>query len=211
MSLSDEKILKAKHIINEAEKQEKEKQESKENLENELKESIMDGKVHIYGQEVEFSRRKNEEYGVSIMMPTTSFDLDEQLKMEIYPSGNRPKYVYGNATVNLVISLNLTNNRIPVDKLEPFLDYGEKLLKVTMPKVTNIERKMIDKEDYQIGVMEFISTAIDTEVYNTTFYVIVKGQILMGNINFPLKYKERQLTIAKEMLESFEIEDVEEQ
>lgn len=209
MSLNDEQILKARHAIEEAEKQEKEKRESKENLENELKESIMDGKVHINGQEVEFSRRLNEEYGVSMMMPTTSFDLDEQLKMAIYPSDNRPKYVYGNDSVNLVISLNLTTSRIPEDKLEPFLDYAEKLVRATGPRVTHIKKKMVDKKGCKLGVMEFISSAIDTKVYNTTFYAVVKGQLLIGNINFPLKYKERQLKIVKEMLESFEIEDME--
>ncbi len=209
MSFSDEEILKARHAIKEAEKQEKENRTSKENLEAELKESILGGKVHIYGEEVEFSRRRNEEYGVSMMMPTTSFDMDDKLKETIYPMESRPKYVYGNATVNLVVSLNLTTSRIPEDKIEPFLDYAEKLIKATGPKVTHIKKKMIHKEKCRIGVMEFISTAMDTKVYNTTFYAVVKEQLLIGNINFPIAYRERQLKIVKEMLESFEIEETE--
>lgn len=207
MSYKDEDILKAKRAMEQASRQEEERKHDEENLKAELKESIFDGKIHIYGEVVEFSRRKNEEYGISIYMPTSSYDLDDTLKSVLYPMESRPKYVYGNATVNLVITLNLTSHKIPEDKIEAFLAYTEKMLRAIGPKVTHLKKQVIDKDTYKMGVVEFVSSAIDTRVYNTTFYVVVNEQLLIGNINFPMKYKDRQMQIVKEMLESFQIEE----
>lgn len=206
MAYKDEEILKARRAMEQAAKREEEKKHDKEVLDAELEESIFDGMIHIYGEEVPFARRHHEEYGVSMFMPTESFELDELMKKALYPMESRPKYVYGHKSVNITTSLNLTEHKIPTEQIEAFMDYAEKLLRVSGPKVTHLKKRMIKKETYKIGVIEFVSSAIDTKVYNTTFYVVVGENLLIGTIYFPLQYKDRQMKIVKEMVESFEID-----
>lgn len=205
MEKLDEEILKARRSIKQAE----EKNHSQENIEKELEESIFSGKVHIYGQEVEFARRTLEEYGVSIIMPVTSYDLDKELKKAIYPMDTRPKYVFGNKSVDITVSFQHTVHKISKEQLEEFLAYSEKLLLSVGPKVMFLQKHTLEKEEDKIGVMEFVSSAMDTNVYNIQFYIPVEDGLLIGAINFPVKYKDRQMKIAQEMLQSVEIERTE--
>lgn len=202
MEKLDEEILKARRSV----KQEEEKKHSQENIEKELEETIFSGKIHIYGEEVEFARRTLEEYRVSILMPVTSYELDEELKKAIYPMDTRPKYVFGNMSVNITVSFQHTVHKILKEHLEDFMAYSKKLLLSVGPKVMFLQTNMLEKENDKIGVMEFVSSAMDTNVYNIQFYIPVDDGLLVGAINFPVKYKDRQMKIAHEMLQSIEIE-----
>lgn len=198
----DEEILKARRNI----KEEEEKNHSQENIEKELEESIFSGKIHIYGEEVEFSRKTIEEYGVSILMPVTSYELDDEIKKVIYPMDTRPQYVFGNRSVNITVSFQHTVHKILKEQLEDFMTYSRKLLLSVGPKVMFLKTNMLEKENDKIGVMEFVSSAMDTNVYNIQFYIPEDDGLLIGAINFPVKYKDRQMKIAQEMLQSVEIE-----
>lgn len=198
----DEEILKARRNI----KEEEEKNHSQENIEKELEESIFSGKIHIYGEEVEFSRKTIEEYGVSILMPVTSYELDDEIKKVIYPMDTRPQYVFGNRSVNITVSFQHTVHKILKEQLEDFMTHSRKLLLSVGPKVMFLKTNMLEKENDKIGVMEFVSSAMDTNVYNIQFYIPEDDGLLIGAINFPVKYKDRQIKIAQEMLQSVEIE-----
>lgn len=205
MEKLDEEILKARRSI----QQQEEKNHSQENVEKELEESIFLGKIHIYGEEVEFARRTLEEYGVSILMPVTSYELEEEFKKAIYPMDTRPKYVFGNKSVNITVSFQHTVHKILKEQLEDFMTYSKKLLLSIGPKVMFLQSDMLEKEDDKIGVLEFVSSAMDTNVYNIQFYIPLDDGLLIGAINFPVKYKDRQMKIAQEMLQSVEIERIE--
>lgn len=202
MKFKDEEILKARRAI----EKEAERKHSEDNINKELEESIFDGVIHIYEEEVQFERRRNEEYGISMMMPAASFEVDEELKKLLYPMDKRPKYVYGNESVNITVSFNYTEHKISEEQLDMFLSYSEKLLRSAGPKVMHVKKQMCQRDGYKMAVMEFASAAVDTKVYNIVFYVSIKGKLLMGTIYFPLELKKRQIKIAKEMLDSFAIE-----
>ena len=73
------------------------------------------------------------------------------------------------------------------------------------PKVTNVEKKAEEKEDFNIGILQFVSRAVDMMVYNIQYYVSMNGKLLMGTVTFPSKYKKRMIPLAKEIIGSIEI------
>lgn len=199
--MNDQEILKLKKEMAEAKKQ----LESQEHMEEEAKESIYDEVVHIIGKEVHFERRQIQELGVSIYMPETFFSFAEDVKKLIYPAGNAPQFVFGGEEINFQVSVSQTVHAVPDSGMKEFVKISADMLSAVGPRVTIIEKKVWEKEDFHIGVLEFVSRAIDMMVYNIQFYVSIEGKLLMGNVNFPSKYKKRLIPIAEEIINSIEI------
>lgn len=197
----DEEILKAKKAIEE----EKKKNESAKNLVKEAEESIYDEKVHILGTEVKFEERIIEELGISIYMPETFFRFTDDLAKMVYPGGNSPSHVFGGENINFQMIFNRTQHTVSDDKMKEFMDLTSKVLKTIGPKVTIVEKKVVEKEDYHIGIMSFVSRAIDIMVFNVQYYVSLNGKLLMGGITFPSRYKKRFIPMAEEIITSLTI------
>ena len=48
-------------------------------------------------------------------------------------------------------------------------------------------------------------------VYNIQYFVSIDGQLLLGTINFPSKFKKRMIPMAKEIIRSIEVIKTEEE
>lgn len=201
MGYQDEEILKAKKALEE----EKKRVQSKENMEKEKEESIYDEVVHIIGKEVKFERRVIPELKVSIYMPESFFQFAEEIKKLIYPGANPPSHVFGGEDLNFQMSLSQTEHAVPDTGMKEFVKISAQLLEAIGPKVTIVEKRVEEKEDMHIGVLDFVSKAVDMPVYNMQFYISVDGKLLMGNVNFPSKYKKRLIPLAKEIITSLEM------
>lgn len=200
MGYADEEILKEKRRL----KNEAIKNQSDETIEKEIEESIFDGTIHIYGEGVRFSKRVIEELGICIWMPDEFSVLDKEIAEKIYPFGNRPSHVFASPNINFNIAFNQTNNKVANDEMKEFLKVSRKLIENMGPKARIIKTEVKEKEDINIGIMEFITNAIDTAVYNIIFNVGMDDRLLIGTINFPVKYKKRQVSLAREIIGSFE-------
>lgn len=202
MEHMDQELLKQKKLL----KQEEEKRSSQENMEQEAEESIYDETVHIIGVPVKFERRQIPELGVSIYMPETFFLFADDIKKLIYPAGNAPSHLFGGEDINFQLALGQTVHKVPDEGMKEFVKISAQMLEAMGPKVTIIEKKVEEKDDFHIGMLSFVSKAVDMAVYNIQFYISLQGQLLLGTINFPSKYKKRMIPLAKEIIQSIEIE-----
>lgn len=203
MEYMDEELLKAKRQLQEQEK----KSMSEETLERELKESIFDGKIHIFEREVVFARRIISELGISIYMPEEFFKLDDETRKIIYPMDRAPSYVYCSDKINFQIAFNYTENNVPNDGIARFMIIAKKLIENMGPKVRILGTAVIEKDGKNIGIMEFLSKAIDMTMYNVMFYFSLEERLMIGTINFPSEYKKRLVKVAKEIIDSLKIEE----
>lgn len=201
MGYQDEEIIKAKKAIEE----EKKRLEAKENIEKENDQSIYDGPVKIFGKEVLFQKREIQELGIRIYMPESFFQLTGDIAKLIYPGGNSPSHVFGGEDINFHMSFNQTAHVVPNDRMKDFVKLSAQMMEVMGPKVKIIEKKVEVQEDINIGILEFVSKAVDMMVYNVQFYVSIEEKLLIGCINFPSKYKKRMIPLAKEIISGFEI------
>ena len=203
MAFMDEEILKQKRKMEDAQKQ----FESQKNMEAEAESSIYDEQVMIMGNPVHFERREIEGIGVSIMMPTTFFRFEEDITRMVYPAGNPPTHLYGGENIPFQISMNLTEHKIPNDKIKDFLKLSEQMIKAVGPRATIVDKVVKEKEDYQIAILSFVTRAMDMMVFNNQFYLTVGENLLIGTVNFPSKYKKRFMNMAQEIIMSVEKED----
>ncbi len=212
MAYKDEEILKAKREIEQAEK----KIEANKNQESEAQESIYDEKVHIIGVETHFERRQIPELKVSIYMPENFFQLADDIKKLIYPAGNAPSHVFAGEDINFQMALSQTVHKVPDSGMKEFVDTSAQILQAIGPKVTIVEKIVEEKVDdngdsFHIGMLAFVSKAVDMMVYNIQYFVSIDGQLLLGTINFPSKFKKRMIPMAKEIIRSIEIIKTEEE
>ena len=200
----DEEILKEKRRIQQEQAQLLEN-ETKE-FESEKEESIFDGEITVEGQKVRFERVEIPELQISIMMPDFFFLLSEEVKQYIYPAGNRPSHIYGGENIYYQVSLSKTSHKIPDEGMVKFLPLAKKLMEVMGPKTkilaANVIKHQAEDSCYHVGILEFISQAVDMSIYNVMFYISINNQLLMGNINFPYKKRNSYMKIAKETIDS---------
>ena len=199
MGFQDEEIIKKKKDL----EQQKKLRESQDRLEKEAEESIYDEIVHIIGEEVHFQRREIPDLKISIYMPETFFLFTDDVKHLVYPGANAPTHVFGGENINFQMSFHQTEHIVPDDGMKKFMDITADLMKAVGPRVTIIEKKVLEKEDFHIGVLQFVSRAIDMMVYNFQYYISMEDdRLLIGGITFPSKYKKRFFPLAKEMIDS---------
>lgn len=203
MKYVDEELLKARKELERKAKEEKEERDKV--IEEENKESIFNGEVHIDGELVAFEERKNEELHISIWMPKELEMLPEEMIAAVYPMGNRPKLVYTGRNINMSIAFNPTNHQIPNNNVADFLQYYKKMLENMGPKNRITSTGIVDSGEYHIGCIEAITQAMDTSVKNHMFYISINGNLLMGNITYPLKFRKRQEVISREMISSLKV------
>lgn len=206
MKYKDEEILKAKKTIAEEAK----RRESKKNIEKEIQESIYDDKVHIIGEEVHFERRMISELKVSIYMPEGFFRFADDVAKLLYPMGNTPSHIFGEQDINFQMLLSQTTHQVPDSGMKSFVEMASKLIDVMGPKVTIVEKRVEEKKNekgevFHIGILSFVTRAIETTAYNVQYYISIDGKILMGSITFPSKYKKRMIPLANEVISSIEL------
>lgn len=123
----------------------------------------------------------------------------------IYPSPNAPTFVFGGERINFQMSMNQTQHIVPDAGMKEFINISARLLEAAGPKVTIVEKKVKEKEGRHMGVMSFVSKAVDMMVYNVQYYISMDNKLLIGGITFPSKYKKRMIPLSEEIMDSLEI------
>lgn len=195
---TDEQILKMKKKI----EQQIQQREKEENLEEEINQSIFDGKVKILGKEVVFERREIPEFGISILMPKDFEELDADLRKLVYPSSNGPQHVYTSEDEYMNISFKKNSNIVKKEQLKEFVNLSRKIMEVSGPKVKIVKTGEIKNEDMTIGTMEFISNALDGVIYNYMGFVLLETGVLLISIVYKNARKKRFNPLAREILQS---------
>lgn len=216
MSYTDEEILKGKKAIQQQQKEAMEK--VKEEAETEASASITDDEITLFGQSVHYERVSIPELKISLLMPESFFRLADDMVQIIYPAGNRPSHVYSGENIIYQVSFTKTVNQVPNDGIPKFLPMARKLMEKMGPKTRILNADTIahsfmlgeEEKTYNIGIIEFISAAVDMNIYNVMFFFSIENQLMIGNIVTQNKYKNRIAQIAKETIDSLEIYEEEE-
>lgn len=187
---------------------EKEEKEKKEILEKESAESIFDGKIHIYEKEVNYVRKKFNEYGISILVPDSFEEMADEDKNAIYPYGKAPKHVLAGEAAPYQISLNKTDNIVPDDGIPKFVKLAKEVTERIGPQAKVLSAYSIKKDDHNVGLMEIATMGLDGPVYNMQFYVSLSDQkIVIGALTCQSKRFNRMQSIMMETVESIIFEE----
>jgi hypothetical protein len=120
---------------------------------------------------------------VIIDLPDDFKLMGEEMLAVKYPSNNRPTLVYTNESGSVNFAFNHTANHITKDQLPEFLQAFIQQFKSLYPQIKWIKKETTVVNGKSFIVMEFITPAIDTYIYNLMYVTELQGRMLMCSFN----------------------------
>lgn len=196
---ADEELLKRKKLIRQMAEEAEEKQ-----VEEEIRESIFNGSIHIYGEEFFFERRDLPEAGIRMLMPVIFEEVDEETRKAVFPMGRAPKPVYSSDRDLFNIAVKRTEHKVPQDHILEFTGISCQLLERMGPQAKILKKYTHDAADMKIGVMEFLTMAIDGRLYTINCLFPFEEGVVIVSFSFLSKVRDRIRPILMEMIQSIE-------
>lgn len=118
-----------------------------------------------------------------ILLPSDFNIMSADMLSAKYPSGNRPTLVYSNddGTVNLAV--NHTVNQMTVDQLEEAKGVFVGQFTQMYPAAQWYQKDMAKINGRDFVVLELVTPAIDTQIYNLMFITSLEDRMLMFSFN----------------------------
>lgn len=201
MEYSDELIIKARQERDRFE----EARHSQETVEQEIKQSIYDEVVHVFGIPVQFEDFNIIDGKASIRMPSDFIARSQEEIESVYFLGSKPQYVFSDGFLNFMVALNWTSNAIAEEHIFDFTKFAKNAIERIGPKARILNTEKLQRENGNMSILQFIAQTIDSVNYNVMFFVSLEGRLFIGSINFEQKYAKRLLPLALEMAKSFTI------
>ena len=203
----DEFIQKARR---EREKLE-ETRHSEEVVEEEIKQSIYDDTVTVFGIPVIFRDHSIIEDKAVMRMPEDFIPRTEEEIASVYFLGSRPQYVFSNGYLNFMAAFNWTNNVMPDASIFDFTKFAKQAIERIGPKDHFMNEEKITQEGSSLSILQFVAQTIDSVNYNVMFFSSLDGRLLIGSVTFDHKYAKRLLPLVLEMVKSFRIKQEKEE
>lgn len=193
-------------IVNEVDEIRKIKEKEEIEL---LVSEILSGETLIDEKPIIFEKRFFYDDTLSIFLPK-DFDFMDMAMVKIkYPSENRPNIIISDLEGFYSFMLNHTNSKLKEAEIKEFTD----IMKTTLSKsnASIIFKSTGQKEinDKNIGFLEFISPALDYDIYNLMYFVSFDERALIIGFNCIKDLSSSWKNIAKAVFETLEIKEVE--
>lgn len=201
----DEKILTLRQEVKEAKALGEREARENANLEREIAQSIYDERVEIFGQPTVFAERNLLDDKISMRLPVDFEPLDEESVKLMYRFGNPPPLVMSNEPLRFTLGFNDTEHRVADNQLKEFVEVAQLMLERVGPKVSILEKDMIDCGPDRVALLAMVSQTLDAPLYNIMFYVSINGRLVMGFINFKYEDHKRLAPLAKEIIGSLRV------
>jgi hypothetical protein len=164
---------------------------------------IYAGEVRAGSEILLFERAGLYEDRFSVMLPKSFVDLPKALAKLKYPAENRPSVIKTNddTTVNFAFSF------YKRDFSEAQVESALKSLKAGVGKLTPgarfFETRILQTEDgVKFGYFDFLTAAIDTELYQLFGFIPVDGKFLHIIFNAPANMMRTWRPVAVQVLQS---------
>lgn len=144
---------------------------------------------------------------IEIKIPKNFNVMSEELMKIKYPSERRPTIVYSNESGGINVGLNLTQNQANQELISPYKDNLVQSLKKAYPTAVWNDSGVKEINGKQVGYLELITPALDTEIYNLMFFTDLDGKLLMCTFNCTKETMQDWVQTAKEIMNSLKIKD----
>lgn len=128
--------------------------------------------------------------------------MSEEMLVAKYPSSNRPTLVYTNENGTINFAFNHTQNKIPKDKLPELLPAFVGQFNSIYPQIKWAKKETEIINGKQFVVLEFITPATDSKIYNIMYVTVLDGKMLMCTFNCLESQKSAWEVKAKKSLNS---------
>ena len=166
--------------------------------------NIQDIKTEFYAnnEKIELEEINILSNKIHILMPKSFSIMSEEMSIIKYPSENRPTLIYTNESGSINITLNHTKNLATKDQIPEYVDYFKEIYENQYPSIKWYNSTVEEINGKSIGVLELLSPAIDTSIYNLICLTDLDGRLLLLAFNCTQEELDDWKPIAKTIMQS---------
>lgn len=133
--------------------------------------------------------------------------MGEEMLEAKYPASNRPTLVYTNENGTVNFAFNHTTNKIPKGKLPEILPAFVGQFNSIYSQIEWFKKDVEKVNGKDFVVLEFITPATDSKIYNIMYVTVIEGRMLMCSFNCLESQRNEWEFKAKESLNSIVINE----
>lgn len=145
---------------------------------------ISSGNVLIDGKNIAFGEREAIKGKMWLWMPDEFGPLSKELARLKYPNENRPDIIYTNKETTVNVTFSHKREKLKEGEEEEIRNYMKEIVKRVQTSSEMIEEGTVKTEEGCLLVwFDFVTSAIDTDIYNLMFFSSLEGRLLIGSCN----------------------------
>lgn len=142
---------------------------------------------------------------IELAIPT-AFEIMSEERMKIkYPSAQRPSLVYTNESGEINVALNYTESPANPQLLPAYKDNFVQTFERMHPTADWRGSGLQSIQGKEIGYLELITPAIDTDIYNLLFFTDLEGKLLLFTFNCTKRHLEEWAPRARAIMDSLRV------
>lgn len=142
---------------------------------------------------------------VEILVPKSFTIMPEEMAKMKYPSEKRPTLIYSDKEGSVNLAFNYTTSQITDKDIPSFEPQIKKQFENLYPSATWYKDTVLTINNKKVGVLELLTPATDTKIYNLMFFIELEGKLLMSTFNCTENQMEEWKPVANEIMQSLKI------
>jgi len=167
--------------------------------------NISDGFIIIDDKKITVKRRFLLDKKMSVIMPEAFTLMSKEVAKIKYPSENRPAVIYTNEDTTINFTFTHRDDKASNEEIPGVKDAIQPLVMRMFPSSSVIESETIEASGKNISYYDYITPALDMEIYNLTFMFSLEERLVLGGFNCPSDAMDDWKPVFLQMLESAEI------
>ncbi|MFB5763889.1 hypothetical protein [Paenibacillus medicaginis] len=164
--------------------------------------------VEIDGEKVLFHEQELFDGRVRITMLRTFRQMTRQEAAVKYPSERRPALIFTNDDLTVNLTFNHTANVLDEADVEEFKDAMAQITRSTQPVREWIGDGVRRTEEKTFGYCEFMSPALNTNIYNLLIFISLDKRFLICTFNCTEEDRKAWRPAALSMLDSLQVHEI---
>jgi len=167
--------------------------------------NIYDGFIIINVDKIPVKRRYLLDRKISVIMPEGFALMSEKDAAIKYPSDHRPDFIYTNEKTTVNFSISHKNDEMPDENIPATQEMIQTAVMRVYPTSSVIESETVKVSGKNLSYYDFITPALDTDLYNLSFMFSLEGRSVMGACSCPKFVMDDWKPVFLQMLGSIEI------
>lgn len=142
---------------------------------------------------------------IEILVPTDFKKMDQETLNLKYPSAQRPTLVYTNEKASVNAAFNLTENPANQDLMESYQANFVTTFEQLYANAEWLDKGVQEVDGRKVGMLELVTPAVDTEIYNLIFFTNLNDKLLICSFNCTKEKQADWQKVAKEIMQSLSI------
>lgn len=155
----------------------------RENQEDAVNTDIQKGSVFAGDQKLLFLEREIYKNQMWMWIPDKFSLLSREFVKIKYPSESRPEIIYANSDTTVNITFSHKQEKLAAGQGAEVLDDLGHVLRHLYPTCKIFYQDSVQAGGNEVAWMDFVTPAMDSEIYNMMFVTQLKGRLLIGTCN----------------------------